>query len=142
MADPHNRIEAFLERHRGGPHDARYAAFFDCFNGGLFYEAHEVLELHWLPARRQPDGDFFKALIQLAGAFVHCQKARFGPAAALFRLAAANFASYPPEHLDLDVAGTRARIAGWLADLEVRQRNPLAAGLPRLALRQHIGLKP
>ena len=133
MADRHARIAEFLKRHRGGPHDPRYAAFFDCFNRGLFYEAHEVLELHWLPARRQPDGNFFKALIQLAGAFVHCQKARLGPAAALFRLADANFSAYPAEHLDLDVAGTRAQIANWLADLEVRQRNPLAAGPPRLA---------
>lgn len=139
MADAHERVEAFLERHRGGPHEPHFAAFFDCFNAGLFFEAHEMLEVRWLPARGQPDGNFYKALIQLAGAFVHCRKARLGPAAALFRLAATNLAAYPPAHLDLDVAGTRARIVDWLADLETRQRNPLAAGPPRLALGAETG---
>ena len=72
---------------QGGELDPHYAGFFECFNQQLFYEAHDVLEELWLPRRREPDGLFYKGLIQLAGAFVHLQKDRLSPAAALFRLA-------------------------------------------------------
>lgn len=130
--DRPQRIQNLVEHRRGGGQEPHYATFFDCFNTGRFFEAHEVLEVLWLPARGRPDGNFYKALIQLAGAFVHCQKGRLGPAAALFRLAAANFAAYPAEHLELDVAETRTQIANWLADLETHRRNPLAAGPQRL----------
>ncbi len=134
MIERQQRIARFVARHRGGPQAPHFVAFFDCFRAGMFFEAHEVLEVLWLPARGQPDGDFFQALIQLAGAFVHCQKGRLGPAAALFRLAAANLAAYPPGHRGLDVAGTRAQVASWLADLDTRQHNPLLDGPPRLTL--------
>ena len=83
------REEAGVDRH--------YAAFFECFNRGLFYEAHEVLEQIWLGQRGGPNGPFYKGLIQLAGACVHLAKDRKGPAAALLRLARTNFtrAFYP-----------------------------------------------
>ena len=70
---------------RGG--DPRYLEFFDCFNRQLFYEAHDKLEPLWLTMRQSADGDFFKGLIQLAGAFVHVQKGRPQPARALLRRA-------------------------------------------------------
>ena len=67
-----------------------YAAFFACFNRQQFFEAHEALELLWLTERGRPDADFFKGLIQLAGAFVHLQRSRMRPAGALLKLARAN----------------------------------------------------
>jgi len=80
--------------------------------------------------RRNPAGDFYKGLIQLAGAFVHLQKNRLRPAAALFRLAQANLAKYdqPPAPLDLET--TQKLIAEWLEHLENGQFliNPLSPG--------------
>ena len=50
-----------------------YRAFFRCWNEQRYYEAHDVLEQLWLNTD-SPDADFFKGLIQAAGAFVHLQK--------------------------------------------------------------------
>src|SRR4029450_7368138 len=50
-----------------------YRAFFHCWNEKRYYEAHDVLEQLWLKTK-SPDADYFKGLIQAAGAFVHLQK--------------------------------------------------------------------
>src|SRR5438067_4661292 len=91
-----------------------YRAFFRCWNEQRYYEAHDVLEQLWLKTD-SPDADFFKGLIQAAGAFVHLQKRfehplhakhsrRLPPAVRLFRLAGRNLASFMPRHHRLDVA--------------------------------------
>ncbi len=108
--------------------DAHYLGYFECFRQQFYYEAHDVLEELWLVDRRGPNGDFYKGLIQLAGAFVHLQKHlspeyrkrmhRLRPAAALFRLAQANLSKYPAQHERLDVSATLALITDWLGKLE------------------------
>ena len=126
-----------IESFRGQELDAHYLSYFDCFNRGLFYEAHDVLEHIWLNDKHGPDGSFYKGLIQLAGAFVHLQKDHLRPAAALFKLAQTNLASYPRQHERLDVAEVEALIQTWLANLESGhfKENPLTAGMaPKLAL--------
>ena len=91
-----------------------YVAFFRCWNELRYYEAHDVLEQLWLNTNSS-DADFFKGLIQAAGAFVHLQKhfehplhakhsKRLPPAARLFRLAENNLANFAPVHHGLDVA--------------------------------------
>ena len=97
-----------------------------------------MLEHIWLKDKHGPNGAFYKGLIQLAGAFVHLQKGRLGPAAALFRLAAANLGDYPPEHERLDLNAVRRMIVEWLRWLEEAEfaANPLAThAAPRLELR-------
>lgn len=98
--------------------DSRYLGYFDCFNRGRYFEAHEVLEKLWLPDRKGPDAAFYKGLIQLAGAFVHLQKDRPGPAASLFRLAQANFKLYPDIHHSLDLRDVLRLVQSWLDRLE------------------------
>ncbi|MEN9573780.1 MAG: hypothetical protein RL514_1635 [Verrucomicrobiota bacterium] len=116
---------------------AHYLGYFACFNRGQFYEAHDVLEELWLADRRGPNGNFYKGLIQLAGAFVHLQKdcpkyPRLRPAAALFKLARANFQPYPARHAQLDLAFVQVLITDWLGLLEraAFQANPLATSAP------------
>ena len=90
-----------------------YVAFFGCWNEQRYYDAHDVLEQLWLKTDSS-DADFFKGLIQAAGAFVHLQKRfdhpshtkhsrRLPPAVRLFRLAEKNLASFAPWHHGLDV---------------------------------------
>jgi uncharacterized protein len=90
-----------------------YRAFFRCWNEQQYYEAHDVLEQLWLNTE-SPDADFFKGLIQAAGAFVHLQKRfehpshakhsrRLPPAVRLFRLAQGNLANFASWHHGLDV---------------------------------------
>jgi predicted metal-dependent hydrolase len=91
-----------------------YRAFFRCWNEQHYYEAHDVLEQLWLNTDSS-DADFFKGLIQAAGALVHLQKKfehpahpkhsrRLSPAVRLFRLAEKNLSPFAPRLHGLDVA--------------------------------------
>jgi hypothetical protein len=91
-----------------------YRAFFRCWNEQRYYEAHDVLEQLWLNTNAG-DADFFKGLIQAAGAFVHLKKRfehplhakhsrRLAPAVRLFLLAEMNLSRFAPRHHGLDVA--------------------------------------
>lgn len=111
-------ITSIIERFQGQQFDAHYFAFFECFNKGLFFQAHEVLEELWLPQRKESNGPFYKGLIQLAGAFVHVQKGRLGPAAALFKLANANLERYGSVHDRLDVKAVVEMIKEWQRQLD------------------------
>jgi len=130
-----------IESFRGHELDAHYLGYFDCFNRRLFYEAHDVLEDLWLKDRHGADGNFYKGLIQLAGAFVHLQKNRLRPAAALFKLALANLQKYPREHKHLNLKAVEELAQKWLIDLERNDFNcnPLTAETaPRLTLERTI----
>lgn len=134
MSKKSAKIAALIEDCRGRELDAHYLGYFECFNRGLFYEAHDVLEELWLADRQGPDGDFFKGLIQFAGAFVHLQKhtelrPRLRPSAALFKLARTNLGKYPALHFHLDVSRVLAIIEEWLGRLEAGGFvvNPLAS---------------
>jgi predicted metal-dependent hydrolase len=133
----HDRILAMAEQFTGHGVDARFAGYFILFNQQKFYEAHDVLEDLWLPDRQGPNGHFYKGLIQLAGAFVHLQKNRLRPSAALFKLAQANLKRYPARHEKVDLAAVHSLIRQWLAALEGRDFtvNPLGAErVPRIDL--------
>lgn len=137
MSHKSTRIATMIESFRGQELDAHYLGYFDCFNRQFFYEAHDVLEDLWLPDRRGVNGNFYKGLIQLAGAFVHLQKNRLRPSAALFKLAQANLEKYPRVHERLDLNQVQALIQDWLAQLESQDfaLNPLTpANLPKLRL--------
>ena len=126
-----------MEQFGGEKLDPHYPGYFDCFNRGLFFEAHDVLEELWLQDKHGPNGAFYKGLIQLAGAFVHLQKDRLRPAAALFKLALANLEKYPREHERLNLAAVCQLIQKWLGSLESAQfeQNPLTTGnAPQLTL--------
>jgi predicted metal-dependent hydrolase len=131
------KIAAMIQPYVGNGLDPHYLAFFGCFNRQLFFEAHEVLEDLWL-ADKGPDRAFYQGLIQLAGAFVHFQKHRFRPAAALLRLAAANLGRYPLEHQKLSVHQILARIAVWqdaLAESSYSTNPFIHTGYPTLSPR-------
>src|SRR5260370_13070922 len=85
-----------------------YRGYFQCWNEQRYYEEHDVLEQLWLHSTTDDD-DFFKGLIQAAGAFVHLQKnfehpshpkhsTRLQPPVRLFELAQKNLSSFPPHH--------------------------------------------
>lgn len=137
MSKKSAKITALIEHCRGQDLDAHYLGYFECFNQGLFYEAHDVLEELWLADRHGPNHSFHKGLIQLAGAFVHLQKNRLRPSAALFKLARTNLQKYPAQHDRLSIAQTLSLIEEWLRELESHDfaKNPLTAtNAPRLHL--------
>jgi len=124
------KIAALIESQQGQDRDAHYLGFFECFNQGLYYEAHDVLEELWLAQGKSgANYAFYKGLIQLAGAFVHLQKNRLGPAVALFNLSEANLRQYPSRHEDLNVDQVLELIRDWRDPMESggRTANPLAS---------------
>ncbi len=135
------RITRFVEELAGGAHSDGsevsqspfYRGYFQCWNAQQYYEAHDVLEHLWLRTT-SADANFFKGLIQGAGAFVHLQKQfqhpthakhgrRLAPARRLLRLAARNLAPFEPVRHAFDVAAFQillARYAQTLSDSELR----------------------
>lgn len=125
-----------------------YRAYFQCWNEQRYYEAHDVLEQVWLK-KDSEDDDFFKGLIQAAGAYVHLQKnfehpkhpkhgRRLRPAVRLFALAEKNLQKFAPQHHRLDVTGLlvilkthRENILG--SDFKSNPWSPATA--PRLTIR-------
>ena len=113
-----------------------YRAFFQCWNEQRYYEAHDVLEQVWLHDRITPeDAQYFKGLIQAAGAFVHLQKQfehpthpkhgkRLGPAVRLFRLAEKNLAPFGAQRHDLDLAKFREMLSQYRRAVESNGENP------------------
>lgn len=111
-----DRIAMFVESlgiAEGAGRDPRFVGFFECFNRGDYYEAHDVLEDLWL-ATDGPDREFYKALIQIAGAFVHLRKQwenpdhphhgrRLMPASRIFHSAIARIGQFAPAHHGVDV---------------------------------------
>ncbi len=124
------RISRFVEELAGEPaeseaidvaHHPCYRGFFQCWNDQRYYEAHDVLEHLWLKTT-SGDADYFKGLIQAAGAFVHLQKhfehpthrvhgRRLGPAVRLFALAEANLEPFGAIRHGFDIDGLRALLA-------------------------------
>ena len=128
----HKRIAELTEQFSGTAVDPRYGGYFALFNQSEFYAAHDVLEDLWLADRLGANGNFYKGLIQLAGAFIHLQKNRLRPSAALFKLAQANLLRYSAHHEYLNLESVVAMIRHWLGDLEREQFrvNPLASNRP------------
>ena len=124
-----------------------YRAFFLCWNEQRYYEAHDVLEQLWLRTDSR-DTDFFKGLIQAAGAFVHLKKRfehplhakhsrRLPPAARLFQLAEKNLSSFAPSHHGLDVAALCQLLRAYADQIVASdyKTNPWSpASAPRLEL--------
>jgi len=129
------KFAPLLARYNGHDRDPRYLAFFDCFNTGRYFEAHEVLENLWLE-EPGPDYGFYKGLIQLAGAFVHVQKHRPAPASALLKLAAANLSLYGATHHGLDLNSVLELTRVWLERVQAcgQDVSPLDTGRPELSL--------
>jgi len=137
------KIQAFIETlGTGSTHDPCYEGYFICFNAQKYYEAHDVLEHLWLK-EEGPSHQFFKGLIQLAGAFVHLQKQyrrpehptdgqRLRPAWRLFKLAQANLEPFLPVFLDLNVHRvlelcSENMLAIEQADFKANPWSPIAA---------------
>jgi hypothetical protein len=139
-----DRIERLIESLTASPDGARptaandpaahpcYLGYFECFQQQRYYEAHDVLEHLWLQVKAEKaDGmaNFYKALIQIAGAFVHLRQQyeqpehrvhgrRLRPAARLLRLAVGYLEPFGPRCLRLDVAGVCALCERWATAVE------------------------
>ena len=150
------RISRFVEELEGSDKDAErskisehpcYRGFFRCWNEQRYYEAHDVLEHLWLKTKTE-DAQYFKGLIQAAGAFVHLQKQfehpthpkhgrRLAPARRLFALAVRNLEPFAPMRHGFEVSqflDMLKKCSGEIG-LSGEERNPWSpTNAPRLEL--------
>lgn len=152
------RISKFVQSLEGGRAESDsnpiadhpyYRAFFHCWNEQRYYEAHDVLEQVWLQKTTTPDdAQYFKGLIQAAGAFVHLQKQfehpthpkhgrRLAPAVRLFRLAEKNLEPLGPQRHKVDLVKFRQMLGHHMqaivdSDHKINPWSPEMA--PRLQL--------
>lgn len=133
MSKKSAKIAVLIEQCQGRDLPAHYLGYFECFNRQLFYEAHDVLEELWLAEGKSgANYGFYKGLIQFAGAFVHLQKNRLRPAAALFRLSQSYLRHYSNKHQRVNVADLMSRADEWAQALERGnfEENPLRKSAP------------
>lgn len=148
------RVSRFVESltsTRCGSRHPCYTGFFECFNTGAYYEAHDVLEHLWLDCR-DSNRVFYQGLIQKAGAFVHLKKQRerpehrvdgqrLRPAYRLLLLCEKNLSGFAPQHLGLDVDAVLAMCRDWRCRIESSdfQVNPWHPGVgPFLKLNEDL----
>lgn len=82
--------------------EAEIQEFARLFNGGHFFQAHEVLEKSW----REETGerrDFYQGLIQVAAALVHVQKGNRYGAVSLAAKSTAYLKKYPAVYCGVSV---------------------------------------
>ena len=127
------RIEKLIAECRGYQLPAHYLGYFKCFDAGLYYEAHDVLEELWLNSQAG-DYFFYKGLIQVAGAFVHLQKNRLKPAAALFRSSRRYLLPFRPHYSNFEVSKLLEACAPYQKMSEETEKNSLQKlGAPTLS---------
>jgi len=144
-----DRIETMLGDLGLGESDYHecYRGYFQCFNAGRYYEAHDVLEHLWL-RETGPEYAFYKGLIQIAGAFVHLKKQferpthptdgrRLHPATRLFAIGIRNIEPFGPHHMGLDITTLCTLCRSQIEKIEASNFaiNPWSPGTgPQLAL--------
>jgi hypothetical protein len=74
-----------------------------CFNTGLFFEAHEHLEHHWIRLARGPDRRFLQGLIQISVGCHHAMRGSYDGAVNQLGKGLAKLAEAPGDMLGLRV---------------------------------------
>lgn len=88
-----------MRRTRDG-YDPAYLAFIDLFNQGQYEESHWALIEVW---QRNRTNDFYRGLIQIAGALEHWQTNSLFWAEDMFATAHNLLAKYAPRYQGLDI---------------------------------------
>ena len=128
------RTRALLRESGEHDLDPHIVSYFELFNEGSYYQAHDVLEALWLPIRGSKEGDFFKGLIQLAGVFVLLGKGRVDPAGRLLQRVRTHLQAYSGVVHGLDAGRTLDLVEEW--EFRVTQGQAIEAferGKPRLS---------
>jgi predicted metal-dependent hydrolase len=82
------------------------------FNSANFFEAHEVLEDVWRPARN-PERKFLQSLIQVAVALHHHSRGNLVGARSLLARATRNLEPYPEKFGGVDLRVLRKSLQRW-----------------------------
>jgi uncharacterized protein len=96
-----------------------------CFNAGLFFEAHEHLEHHWLHLPPTPTKRFVQGIIQISVGFHHAMRGSYQGAVNQLGKGLAKLADAPGDTLGLD----RDR---FFREVEAARQEMVARGRQRM----------
>ncbi|RME05713.1 MAG: DUF309 domain-containing protein [Deltaproteobacteria bacterium] len=82
------------------------------FNGGAFFEAHELWEDLWRASSGFPR-DLLQGLVQISAGFVHAQRGNRKGALSLCAKGLGRLAPYPPSFWQIDLDTFRREVAQW-----------------------------
>ena len=99
------------------------------YNGGHYFECHDVLEDLW-SGIRGPSREFFQGLIQVAVGHYHLANGNREGARSLFGRALARLSAYPPRYFGFDLAAQRDELSAWVERLEAADEGRAEAGPP------------
>ena len=109
-----------------------------CFNAGLFFEAHEHLEHHWLDLPPTPTKRFVQGIIQISVGFHHAMRGSYQGAVNQLEKGLAKVAEAPGDALGLDRDRFRRDVEaarqGMVARGRQRMRQAALPELPRMHL--------
>src|SRR6202171_3855150 len=105
----------------------------ELFNRGEFWEAHEAWEGAWMPHRRQPEGDFYKGLVQVAAGFYHYRRRNRNGALIKWRDGADYLRRFVPEREGIALERLIERVDDYRQRLESGEDWPELEA-PRLEL--------
>lgn len=100
------------------------------FNGGEFFEAHEVWEELWLRASAE-EKPFLQGIIQIAAAFHHVKRGNLSGAKSLLAAGLAKVGQYSDQHRGIKLAQLRTEAQVWLQNFETGQI-PVISKLPQI----------
>lgn len=103
----------------------------DLFNGGRYWDAHEVWERAWIPDRRGADSGFYKGLIQVAAGCLHYTRRNRRGAVNKWRTGADYLRPYLPLHRGVRLAPLVEAVDGFLEAMRGEAWPELE--LPRIA---------
>jgi predicted metal-dependent hydrolase len=107
--------------------NARLERGIELFNGGRYWDAHEVWEREWMLDRKGPDSAFYKGLIQVAVGCLHYGRHNRRGAINKWRSGAAYLRPYLPAHHEVKLAPLVDVVDAHLSAMS-------AAGWPELTM--------
>jgi predicted metal-dependent hydrolase len=93
--------------------DRDFARAVELFNGGHYFESHEVWERLWLRAART-DKLFLQGLIQAAAAMLHLERGNLRGARSLYRKALTRLEGVSDQFMDLSVDEFRLALRSFV----------------------------
>jgi ribulose-phosphate 3-epimerase len=108
-------VDVAVEPESGGDGLARGV---ELFNKGEFWEAHEAWEGAWMPHRHQPEGDFYKGLVQVAAGFYHYRRRNRNGALIKWRDGADYLRRFAPQREGIPLQPLIERVDAYRQELE------------------------
>src|ERR1041385_5141293 len=109
----------------------QYQRGIEHFNAGEFFECHEALEEIWLPAQGI-EREFLHAIIQVAVALHHYQRANYKGATSVYQRARRKLEVLPPRLMQLDLVAFARQLDDFFAQACDHQQAP--PSLPQILL--------